>query len=192
MYFDFNNIRERSTSVIQEAIEAIDGYFFVFKDNPREVYTEIRLSEQPGAPTFKIAVRWNPDLDDWPLNLPWQISNQDVHVEVFLYGRDLELSLKDKVTDSISNIFFQIGDEGPSGGFLDKESYSHGLVTVSLDKIVSKDDNLLVTRKKFYLFVMEMGGLLFRGSLGPRELGCHLRTTRNYTRKVFLLFTPLD
>lgn len=92
-----------SASAVGEALKAIEGFFFTFNDKPREFSAEIRV---PLRSTMSIALKWNYVMDRWPrtlpFNMPLRLNRFFTRLEVYVYGKDLELSSRQEVVKSIN------------------------------------------------------------------------------------------
>ena len=113
-----------------KVVEAINDFFTVYKDIPREFDARIILRRLPGPVSMELSLkaelpdRWREDLP-WYFNFePWRFD-----MKFYEYGR----SITDRYTTSVVRVALarfitQFINEGPREGLVSKEVYDHAFV----------------------------------------------------------------
>lgn len=188
IYTEDNTLVELPSTGAGVAIKMIEDFFFIYKDGPRELDVEVII---PTRPSLLLQLRWTDTRDNWPEILPWELTRSgDFVAEVEFYGKDLNQSSSGEVEEDMDTLVGTIVKGSQIPNFMSRKSYSHGLVTLTLEGPPnSGDDPKSLSRFDFYLVIV---GLLSYRDHNPRELGVYLKRNGEVIAQVFLLYTSLD
>ena len=116
-----------------------------------------------------------------------------MRAEVYLYGKDIELSLTGEVKQDVNQIWLELKHELTSpepSRLITKKPYSNGLVTLHLEDYTPRNTSILVMARQMEHFTWTFSAMSAR--LNPRELGVYLESQGKRVNKVILSFTPID
>ena len=191
-----------SADAAVEALNAIQGFFFTFKDKPRELSAEVRV---PSRCTMDMTVKWSYVTDGWsrtlPFDMPMVPNLFNCQLQVYIFGKDLELSQRHEVMRNLdSGIIFQLRRETaslPPGvrDVISKNSYSANGVTVQVEKVDQGKYDVDMECHELGFFCWTYVKWLMRPNTVPREFGARIISSRHggqHLFNIFFLFTDLD
>ncbi|KAL6716924.1 hypothetical protein ACLMJK_004836 [Lecanora helva] len=176
-----------------KAVKAIEGYYYIYKDGPRELFTEIR---QPSRSPVSFNLTFADVPSAWPDTLPWaeQIASMPPFwMEVYLYGKELIPSRLPEVQRALDQLGEQVMKEGENEGSYrnpaSQMSYSDSFVAFHFKDFESKN---ALSRVNIFHLIVAVASQYNLPNHNPKELGIRVEPLRGKIAKVFFLFTSLD
>ena len=184
-----------ASSDLAKILEQIEGFYFGFRDNPRELYTDLKDRTTSRLLAW-LDIQWVPWSDGWPasMTLPWRLGgfydrmfSMPYKVEVFSYARDLESSSLDQVKSALYGIKAQF-DKGAPYHYISQRSYTSGFVTLKWEGDDPKAVQIPIRRVWVRMVCDLIAAELDKSDHDPRELGMRVVDPHGKSpAKVFLL-----
>ena len=102
------DIVQMSPGDILSILQAIEGFFFLYQDGPREFSTN---TLRPTLTTYTQSLSWRVYTDGWPVTLPFMFCRVGIEPgfwEGYQYGAELEPSSKYQVEQSLEQVEHEI------------------------------------------------------------------------------------